>query len=107
MNYAYRINGKECKASWKKLCHKRWTGAVIKGWYVVPQVLDFRYWENKKEHKLSLATYPDLSLKDAHLKRDEIQTARAKCENPVSKAGGFPQVFSEVVYEWLTEQKAA
>ncbi len=33
-----------------------------------------RYWEQKKEHQLSLGPYPDLSLKDARLKRDEIQS---------------------------------
>ena len=75
---------------------------------LIPQAasIGFRDWGNKKEHKLSLAPYPDLSLKDARLKRDEIQTARAKCENPVSKAGGFPQVFSEVVHEWLKVRMA-
>ncbi|MBQ7561125.1 MAG: DUF4102 domain-containing protein, partial [Synergistaceae bacterium] len=38
----------------------------------------FRYWENKKEHQLSLGTYPHISLKEARLKRDEIQLARSK-----------------------------
>ena len=37
-----------------------------------------RYWEQKKEHQMSLGSYPDISLKDARLKRDEIQTDRAK-----------------------------
>ena len=41
----------------------------------------FRYWENKKERQFSLGSYPDLSLKDARIKRDELQTARAKSEN--------------------------
>ncbi len=36
-----------------------------------------RYWENGKEHKLSLVPHNDLSLKEYRLKRDEIQTARA------------------------------
>ena len=35
-----------------------------------------RYWEQKKEHQISLGPYPEISLKDARLKRDEIQTAR-------------------------------
>ena len=34
-----------------------------------------RYWEQKKEHQISLGPYPDLSLKDARIKRDELQTA--------------------------------
>ena len=41
----------------------------------------FRYWENKKERQISLGPYPDLSLKEARLQRDELQTARAKGEN--------------------------
>ena len=60
-----------------------------------------RYWENSKEHELSLSPYPDLSLKDARLKRDEIQTARAKGENPSQKAAGIPQNFTHVTREWL------
>ena len=28
-----------------------------------------RYWEQKKEHQLSLGSYPDLSLKEARMKR--------------------------------------
>ncbi len=61
-----------------------------------------RYWENNKEHKLSLGSYPDLSLKDARLKRDEIQTARAKGKSPTLKTARVPQIFSEVADEWLT-----
>ena len=40
-----------------------------------------RYWEQKKEHQISLGSYHDLSLKDARLKHDEIQTTRAKGES--------------------------
>ena len=36
-----------------------------------------RYWENKKERQNSLGSYYDLSLKDARIKRDEIQNTRA------------------------------
>ena len=60
----------------------------------------FRYWENKKEHKLSLGPYPDLSLKDARIKRDELQTARAKGEK-ISRKGTEQNTFENVVYEWL------
>ena len=60
-----------------------------------------RYWENNKEHKLSLGPYPDLSMKDARIKRDEIQTARAKGESPSRKTIDAPQTFSEVATEWL------
>ena len=41
-----------------------------------------RYWENKKEHQLSLGTYPHLSLKEARIKRDDIQLAMSKGESP-------------------------
>ena len=60
-----------------------------------------RYWENKKEHQLSLGVYPEISLKDARLKRDEIQTARAKGENPALKSVRKMQIFSEAANEWL------
>ena len=60
-----------------------------------------RYWENKKERQLSLGPYPDLSLKDARLKRDEIHTARAKGESPSRKADKRPETFSDVMKEWL------
>ena len=60
-----------------------------------------RYWEQKKEHQLSLGPYPDLSLKDARLKRDEIQTGRAKGKSPSLKSANIPQTFSEVAREWL------
>ena len=60
-----------------------------------------RYWENSKEHKLSLGPYPDLSLKDARIKRDEIQTDRAKGKSPALRGEKTIQLFSEVVNEWL------
>ncbi len=59
----------------------------------------FRYWENSKEHKLSLGTYPEVSLKDARLNRDEIQTRRAKGESPSRKMK--PTTFSDVMQDWL------
>ena len=58
-----------------------------------------RYWENGKEHKLSLSPYPELSLKEARLKRDEIHTARAKGQSPSQKS--IPQNFTQVTREWL------
>ena len=61
----------------------------------------FRYWENKKERKMSLGPYPDLSLKDARSKRDEIQTLRAKGESPSSQKRKNFQSFFDVVQEWL------
>ena len=60
-----------------------------------------RYWENKKEHQISLGPYPDLSLKDARIKRDELQTARAKGEKLSTKTSKIPRLFSEATSEWL------
>ena len=59
-----------------------------------------RYWEQKKERQLSLGPYPDLPLRDARLKRDEIQSNRARGESPIPKAA-TPTLFSDVVDEWL------
>lgn len=64
--------------------------------------LILRYWENNKEHQLSLGTYSELSLKDTRIKRDEIQTVRAKGESPTLRSARVQQQFSEVADEWLT-----
>ena len=61
----------------------------------------FRYWENKKEHKMSLGPYPELSLKDARTKSDAIRSARAKGESISTRSEKVPQIFSEVASEWL------
>ena len=59
----------------------------------------FRYWENRREHQLSLGPYPDISLRDARLKRDEIQTARAMGESP--RARPAPSVlFGDLAASW-------
>ncbi len=60
-----------------------------------------RYWEQKKERQLSLGPYPDLSLKDARMKRDEIQTDRAKGKSLSLKSANIPQTFSKAASEWL------
>ena len=59
-----------------------------------------RYWEQKKERQLSLGPYPDLSLKEARLKRDEIQTDRAKGKSPKDKVS-CPSTFFEAAEEWM------
>lgn len=61
-----------------------------------------RYWEAKREHQISLGPYPDIGLKDARLKRDEIQTARAKGESPRRPAPAPTQhTLADVAQEWL------
>ena len=59
----------------------------------------FRYSENKKARQLSLGAYPDVSLKEARLKRDEIQAKRAKGQSHSQSKD--PQTFSEITSEWL------
>ena len=61
----------------------------------------FRYWENKKEHQISLGPYPDLSLKDARIKRDELQTTRAKGEAISLRSVKVPQSFVDLANEWM------
>ena len=61
----------------------------------------FRYWENKKEHKTSLGPYPELSLKDARAKSDNLRSIRAKGERISTRSEKVPQLFSEVASEWL------
>ncbi len=61
----------------------------------------FRYWEDKKEHKISLGVYPNLSLKEARAKRDEIQNTRAKGEKISTVTHKNSQKFSEIANEWL------
>ena len=58
-----------------------------------------RYWENKKEYQILLGSYPDLSHKEARMKRNEIQAARAKGVGLPNKRRRVPQTFSEVANE--------
>lgn len=59
-----------------------------------------RYWEHKKEYQISLGPYPDVSLKDARTRRDEIQSARAKGISPRAEHAPAPMTFEEVVQDW-------
>ena len=63
-----------------------------------------RYWENKREHQASLGPYPDIGLKDARLRRDEIQTARAKGHTPRRATSTERQTFAAVAQEWLEKR---
>ena len=66
-----------------------------------------RTWTAGKERKTSLGPYPDLGLKDARIRRDEIQAARARGEDPFSKAPKRPETFAQVVNDWLHSKMAA
>lgn len=61
----------------------------------------FRYWEKKEEHQLSLGPYPDVKLKDARTRRDEIRAARARGESPNQNRTLQVPNLDEVVKEWL------
>lgn len=63
-----------------------------------------RFWENGKEHLKGLGPYPEITLRDARIMRDEIQTARAKGLSPVSPGSVSPVspvLFGDAVEEWL------
>lgn len=66
-----------------------------------------RYWEQGKEHQISLGPYPLIGLKDARVKRDEIQIERLKGNSPQTKrqrqeqkAQRQAQSFAHIVQEW-------
>ena len=64
-----------------------------------------RYWEGDKERKLDLGAYPVVSLKEARLKRDEININREKGISPrVEKKAAL--TFEEVAREWHSQNIA-
>ena len=64
-----------------------------------------RYWEDKKEHRTSLGTYPEISLNDAREKRNQLRKVRASGEK-ISELPNAPEIFSDVVKEWLKVRMA-
>ncbi|MBR1603722.1 MAG: tyrosine-type recombinase/integrase [Synergistaceae bacterium] len=62
----------------------------------------FRFFENKKERQFSLGTYPEVSLKDARIKRDELQQRRGKGEHLISAKMVSGEQFGEIASEWLS-----
>ena len=60
-----------------------------------------RYTENGRQRQLSLGVYPQTSLKEARLKRDELYLARAKGEPISARVEVNPTTFQEVASEWL------
>ena len=65
-----------------------------------------RTWTTGKERKTSLGPYPDLGLKDARTRRDEIQAARARGEDPFQKAPKRKETFGKMAFEWLKVKMA-
>lgn len=64
-----------------------------KSWYV-------RTWENGKERpKTTIGQYPQMSLREARLKRDELSVARAKTPEPQNLL-----LFSDLAQEWFNRK---
>ena len=64
-----------------------------------------RYWEAGKEHQKSLGTYPDVGLKDARVRRDEIQAARGRGESPTATPA-TRRTFQDMAEEWMRVRMA-
>ena len=62
-----------------------------------------RYWEGKKEHKLTLGEYPLVSLREARLKRDAIRVDRAHGVSPRTQEK-ISLSFEAVAMEWHEKQ---
>ena len=63
----------------------------------------FRYKDNGKTKVLSLGTYPDISLKNARVKRDEMRTQVSKGETPQPETNKklLSPLFNDIADEWL------
>lgn len=59
-----------------------------------------RYWEQGREHQMSLGPYPDLSIREARDRRDEIQKARALGQSPRRKTQDAATV-ETAAHEWM------
>ncbi len=70
-----------------------------------------RYWINKKEYRLSLGTYPETSLAEARMKRDELRVQIAKGINPAEERKEIKAQesgvyhFETVAKTWVEKQK--
>jgi len=62
-----------------------------------------RLWQNGKETKRSLGKYPDVSLREARLKRDEILLAREKGINIFASANKL-DTFQEIALDWYSRK---
>ena len=60
-----------------------------------------RYHENERKRQLSLGVYPDVSLKDARTKRDELHAARARGELISIRPDKSPVTLGEAASQWL------
>ena len=60
-----------------------------------------RFKEGGKTHEISLGVYPEVSLKDARIKRDELQAARSRGELISIRPDKSPATFQDAAAEWL------
>ncbi|MBR1486432.1 MAG: tyrosine-type recombinase/integrase [Synergistaceae bacterium] len=77
-----------------------------KGLYLRVDPSGCKYWlmrfkESGKSHEISLGVYPEVSLKDARIKRDELQKARSRGELISIRPDKSPTTFQEAAAEWL------
>ncbi|MBO8153335.1 Arm DNA-binding domain-containing protein, partial [Thermovirga sp.] len=62
-----------------------------------------RIWQNGREIKRSLGRYPDVSLREARLKRDEILLARDKGVNILASPNKL-ETFQEIALDWYSRK---
>ncbi len=63
-----------------------------------------RIYQNGKETRRSLGRYPEVSLKEARLKRDEVLMAKAKGENVLAGSGKKIETFRDVAEDWFSRK---
>ena len=69
-----------------------------------------RYWFQGRENRLSLGTYPEISLAEARKRRDEIRTQLAQGINPAEirkkdkRSNAGSNNFENVAREWVTKK---
>ena len=67
-----------------------------------------RYWVDGKEKKISLGTYPSVTLKEARERRDALHKTRAEGIDPAEAMRGrkspSESTFGHMAQEWLDKQ---
>lgn len=67
------------------------------------KVWKYRYWENGKEHEISIGKYPTISLKEARVKRDDLAMRQEKglpISSPETNLIITPPTFQEIAMKW-------
>ena len=67
-----------------------------------------RYWVDGKERKLSLGTYPSVTLREARERRDALHKSRAEGIDPSEalrgKKASSELTFGRIAQEWMDKQ---